>query len=156
MKHSSFSQFALAILLLGFITGCESKYGFTHLKDTPIQADALPNHSMVQVLYASGGPDLNEEVTYLYRYKVVIVGSSDTINVLSPARTKISAENDVKEFVAARSEEDADRALLEGAFQGKTPIKIASNLPYKEMEQNSHPTVIGLLTFPEVEAPEKR
>lgn len=151
--RSGFVRWAFPLLAIALFAGCQEKYGYTHIEDTLITKDALTNHSTVKVVYASGGPDMNEEVDYLFRYTVVINGTTDTVNVLSPLRTKISAEDDVRKFIAARSEETDDRALLEAAFKGKKPVKIVSNNPYKHLEKNEHPTVLGLLIFPDTQQP---
>ena len=149
---------AIAIVLLCLLTGsaCQEKYSFTTLAETSIQPDALANHSKVTIIYASGGPDLNEAVNYLYRYIAVGPDSTDTTNILSPVRTTIKAGDDQRLFIAARSEAEHDLPLLMEAFQGKEPLNVVSNKPYQSIEENAYPTVIGLLTHPDAKAPIKQ
>jgi hypothetical protein len=84
LTMSNITKLISFLALIIIISSCGNDFVERDITEYNLQQEALPDGSMVELLYTSGGPDLNKELEYYYQYIVIEKQSGDTFRVLAP------------------------------------------------------------------------
>ena len=136
---------------------CNGSYKFWDISDFRMQPNALEDGAPIQIIYASRGPDYNENEEYFYHFVVSNKLTGDTINILSLENIFVDESSRNKNYIFASFDGELHRtydAIMqnpnspEPIQKADTPDyshikKVARDPKYDAIAKNNHPTVIG-------------
>ncbi len=115
------------------------------VSEFPIKRNALKNHDTVEIVYASGGPDYNQNKQYFYQYIVISQSSGDTVRVLSTPRYDFNYSSERKIFISDESTEQMDKIILENfGIKGSPPEKVIYKKEHDLALNKKIPTTTGI------------
>lgn len=136
---------------------CNGSYRFWDISDFHMQQNALEDGAPIQIIYASRGPDYNDNKEYFYHFVVANKLTGDTINILTVANSYVDESSRNKTYIFASFDGELLRtyeAILQNP-NSTAPIqkadtpdyshikKVARDPKYDVIAKNNHPTVIG-------------
>ena len=91
------------LILLSACSSQEQDPNLYELKDFNLQADALKEGELVEVIYATVGQIAENSQDHFYPCVVVSVETGDTVNVFMPIQTKITEDDLLRQFNSSSS-----------------------------------------------------
>ena len=148
------------LMFLFFAIGCSSKYEYWDISKFNIIPSALEDNEEVDILYLSGGPNSNKTLEYYIHLIVVSQKTGDTVNVLTTKNTfGISVDGKVFRYLnqanpitklmqtdveKVKNVDEINRIKL------KDIRKVVRNPKFDYIAINSYPTVIGIISYEEL------
>lgn len=122
-----------------------------------MEPNALQNEERVNIIYASGGPDANQDMNYFFHLVAVSLESGDTVNILTTEQNLLNETDDYKIYNYF-NEDDISTKLAQmnldsiehithidqiERIQLKRPKKVVRDPEFNMIGDNNFPTVIG-------------
>lgn len=143
----------LFIISLMLICSCNRQYEYRDLSSYNVDTTSLKDGDTIKVIYCSGGPNNSDKSFYYHVIAVNIHMGQDTVNILVPDISSLSQTDNYKIYISAQN---SAFALLNSGKELKDiknvndvkaiDIKrVVTNTDFADWENNSYPTVIGML-----------
>ena len=152
----------LFISALVMFSSCNDKtYKYWDISEFEITENALKNGEKIKILYASQGPDINEDKEYYYHYVIVSKKTGDTVNVLSTKNITlnkltenknrirfVSLSGESMNFLRQLNEKHLKDEQLKKSLENNNQIKSNINLNIEKVARDpefDNPAIIGYL-----------
>ncbi len=144
-------QKIVALLLLGLFVQCSGQYSFKDISEFDISEDLMEDGEYVKVIYNSGAPDNNLDLTYYLHLVVVSQVSNDTFNLLSTGDAIVTETDKMRYYIANNSSANIIMQNLDKIQNGvnindlsnKDINQVVVNNTTSQDAENNYPTVIG-------------
>ena len=146
------------ILVPVIFCSCKKDYEYWDVAKFNLKKDALKDNEEIKLLYASNGPDLNEDKDYYYHLIVVSQKTGDTVNILTTVQNAINKKSGDEIFnffnedniASIVTQKDFDLNSLNGrniedikAKNQNKISKVARDPEFDNIADNKFPTVFG-------------
>lgn len=150
--------FFLLLFFQFIFISCKKEYDFWDINKFKIEKNALQDNEEIMLLYASNGPDENQEREYYYHLIVISQKTGDTINVLTTSQNGFNKDSakeifnfyDEKNFITIITHNKINMSSLNGKNVSETEKiklkkinKVARDNDFDYLADNNYPTVIG-------------
>ncbi len=141
----------VGLLMLGLFVQCTGQHSFKDISEFEISEGLMEDGEYVKVVYSSGAPDDNLDLTYYLHLIVVSQVSKDTFNLLSTGGALVTETDNMRYYIANNSSANIIMQNLDKIQNGvnindlgtKDIDQVVVNNTNWQDAENNFPTIIG-------------